>query len=284
GDGPEIAALGQVLSQQAVEILVAAALPRCEGIGEVALGLQNHVDQAVFGELAAVVQCERMDVIDQWMESEHDGAQGGFRLTAGHASQAREAGRALDHGHHACKARPDDGVALPVADPSALGDDRGALLDAASAEALALTRGAIAAATALAAAKVFPQGAAPATVFGNALVDALVADGHITVARDLLGTPVLAKTRLDNRPRRLTDARQRTGIVTPLSTAPLRVTGRVRAIHLAVATTLPTQGRRMAPHVARDLRERPPSLHHPLDLVPFFLAQVRIAHRCSTWR
>src|SRR5690606_33171527 len=56
----------------------------------------------------------------------------------------------------------------PVADPSALGDDRGALLDAASAEALALTRGAIAAATALAAAKVFPQGAAPATVFGNA--------------------------------------------------------------------------------------------------------------------
>jgi len=57
GDRAEVSTAGKILSQQPVEIFVAAALPRRIGIGKVDLGRQAMFDGCVlFAYLRCVVQ------------------------------------------------------------------------------------------------------------------------------------------------------------------------------------------------------------------------------------
>lgn len=58
GDVAEISALGKVLPDQAVGILVGAALPGGIGVGEVEAGIKYPSDVGMLGELLAVVHLE----------------------------------------------------------------------------------------------------------------------------------------------------------------------------------------------------------------------------------
>ena len=51
----EIAALGQILTDEPVGVLVESALPGMLGVGEVALGIDSLGDSLMVGELLAVV-------------------------------------------------------------------------------------------------------------------------------------------------------------------------------------------------------------------------------------
>ena len=60
-EGVEIGALGQVLTDEPVGVLVESALPGMAGVGEVALGVESLGDGLMAGELLAVVIGERVD-------------------------------------------------------------------------------------------------------------------------------------------------------------------------------------------------------------------------------
>ncbi len=53
--GPEIGALGQVLADESVGVLVEPTLPRMVGVGKVALCVEFFGDGLMIGELLAVV-------------------------------------------------------------------------------------------------------------------------------------------------------------------------------------------------------------------------------------
>ena len=55
----EIAALGQVLTDESVGVLVESTLPGMVGVGEVALGVESLGAGLMVGELLAVVIGER---------------------------------------------------------------------------------------------------------------------------------------------------------------------------------------------------------------------------------
>lgn len=57
GDGVEVEAPRQVLSGQAVSVLVAAALPSRVGVGEEEIGFQCDADERVLGKLLS--RCRR---------------------------------------------------------------------------------------------------------------------------------------------------------------------------------------------------------------------------------
>ena len=54
-ESPEIGALGQVLPDEPVGVLVESKLPGMVGVGEVALGVESLGDGLMVGELLAVV-------------------------------------------------------------------------------------------------------------------------------------------------------------------------------------------------------------------------------------
>lgn len=58
-EGREIDALGQVLAEQAVGILVGSALPRALGIAEVDLGIGGKGEASMIGEFLAPVPGQR---------------------------------------------------------------------------------------------------------------------------------------------------------------------------------------------------------------------------------
>ena len=57
----EITALGLVLSDESVGVLVESTFPRMAGVGEAALGVKCFGDSLMIGELLAVVIGERVD-------------------------------------------------------------------------------------------------------------------------------------------------------------------------------------------------------------------------------
>ena len=114
GELGEVAALGEVLAQEAVEIFIAAALPSGVWLSEVARGIERDVDQGVLGELAAVVPSERVHAGTHRVERVQDGPHRGIGFAAGDSAQTRQAGLAFDQGHDADRSLPDDRVAFPV--------------------------------------------------------------------------------------------------------------------------------------------------------------------------
>jgi len=62
-EGVEIGALGQVLTDEPVGVLVESALPGMVGVGEVALGVESLGEGLMVGELLAVVIGERVDKV-----------------------------------------------------------------------------------------------------------------------------------------------------------------------------------------------------------------------------
>ena len=72
-EGAQASSLGQVLSKQAVEVLVAASLPRVIRRGEVDLHREALFEQPVVMELGAVVKGDCLEVPLVFL----DGVQGG---------------------------------------------------------------------------------------------------------------------------------------------------------------------------------------------------------------
>ena len=62
-ESPESGALGQILTDEPVGVLVEATLPGMVGVGEVALGVESLGDGLMVGELLAVVIGERVDKV-----------------------------------------------------------------------------------------------------------------------------------------------------------------------------------------------------------------------------
>ena len=151
----QVAAFGEVLAQQAVEVFVAAALPRRVGIREVASCAQNDVDDVdddVSGELAAIVPSERVNALPDGIQRIDDGFNGARRFTVRDTPQTYEAGLALHQRDDAGVAVADDGVAFPVTHARAQVHPRRPLDNAPTAKTLALPGRSASASASLAAA------------------------------------------------------------------------------------------------------------------------------------
>lgn len=108
GERAEIAALGKVLAQQAVEILVATSLPGRVGLGDVADSPERDVDQGMLCELAAIVPSDCVHAPIYRIERMHDRPHRRLGFSAGDAAQPRQTGLAFDQGHDARRPFTDD--------------------------------------------------------------------------------------------------------------------------------------------------------------------------------
>lgn len=119
-DGIEAAFLGEVLTHQAVGVLVGAALPGSVRMGEVEGGIELPGDGLVFGKLFAVVRRQGMHARLEGFEQAGDrlaDEMGGFTLDLG---QQGIAALALDEGDDGLAVMgADDRVAFPMAYTSA---------------------------------------------------------------------------------------------------------------------------------------------------------------------
>src|SRR5690606_22096498 len=214
GERVHALALGEVLTKQAVGVLVGAALPRTVRLGEVGHGIQSDVDHAMLGKLAAVVVRERAHAATRAVQGRHDRISRGSRLAVGHATQAHEARFALHHRDEAHRPVAQHAVEFPMTDLPALLDRAGPRVDAPPAKALTLARCADTASPASSSAMP-PQVATAGAILGDVLVDAFDADRSDPMADDLLGTPVLAQVLVNDNPYRCVYARTRTGRMAP---------------------------------------------------------------------
>ena len=114
-EGVEIGALGQVLPDEPVGVLVESALPGMVGVGEVALGVESLGDGLMVGELLAVVIGERVDKVGMRLQCCEQGVRDGLCGLVGSlgndavacpALRKREQDRAAGLADH--------GVGLPV--------------------------------------------------------------------------------------------------------------------------------------------------------------------------
>ena len=64
-EGVEIGALGQVLTDESIGVLVEPTLPGMVGVSEAALGVESLGDGLMAGELLAVVIGERVDKVGE---------------------------------------------------------------------------------------------------------------------------------------------------------------------------------------------------------------------------
>jgi integrase len=185
----EVGALGEVFAEQAVGVLVAAALPGCVGAGEAGVDAGVGGDAGVPGHFAAVVPGQGAgEPAGQGGHPGRDrGGDGVGSVAVGQAEQGEVAGHPLDDGADGGVGRrgAHDEVAFVVAgDQAALGVGR-ALPDRDRADDLPAG---LAAAAALADVPAGPQARLelaaqlPAGVEADRLVDRLVADVHGRVA------------------------------------------------------------------------------------------------------
>ena len=77
-EGVEIGALGQVLTDEPVGVLVESALPGMAGVGEVALGIESLGDSLMVGELLAVVIGERVNKVGMRLQCCEQGVRDGL--------------------------------------------------------------------------------------------------------------------------------------------------------------------------------------------------------------
>ena len=74
----EIGALGQILTDESVGVLVESALPAMVGVGEVALGVESLGDGLMVGELLAVIIGERVDKVGMRLQYCEQGVRDGL--------------------------------------------------------------------------------------------------------------------------------------------------------------------------------------------------------------
>ena len=77
-EGVEIAALGQILTDEPVGVLVEPTLPGMVGVGEVALGIESLGDSLMVGELLAVVIGERVNKVGMRLQCCEQGVRDGL--------------------------------------------------------------------------------------------------------------------------------------------------------------------------------------------------------------
>ena len=63
-ESPEIGALGQILTDEPVGVLVGTTLPGAIRVGEIEVGLEIGSELTVGGELSTVIGGDRFDAID----------------------------------------------------------------------------------------------------------------------------------------------------------------------------------------------------------------------------
>jgi hypothetical protein len=77
-EGVEIGALGQVLTDESVGVLVESALPGMVGVGKVALGVESLGDGLMVGQLLAIVIGERVDKVGMRLQCCEQGVRDGL--------------------------------------------------------------------------------------------------------------------------------------------------------------------------------------------------------------
>ena len=281
--------LGQVLSQQAVEVLVAAALPRVVRRGEVHGDRKASLQYGVVVELRAIVERERLEVAA--MATDRAGGRGGDGVLVARRQLLDDgvAGLALDQSEDAmAHIAAHDGVTFPVAQLLAKLDLDWALVDATFARQHAAR---VDAAVSLASefahdARVPPQVAPGALIPADAAVDGLVTDVQSGLAPehagDLHGAPLA--------PQQLGDQRQVGATEVRLAATPSpschRVAVRLRRPVIAVVTgrvaaQFPRDRAAMAAQRMRNLCRRVTAAALGRNQVSFFLGELVIRHGCN---
>ena len=285
--GVQVAALGEVLPQQPVGVLVGPALPRVVRRAEVALRARRLGEQGVLGELLAPVEGDGLHGAAAHRRDHrlpHVPLPLGGRLPAGQV-----AARAVDHGDEARAAgAAGDGVALPVADARA-----GARLGGALGE---LVRhldpppqlGAVPALPPPAAApeprrRLAAAYAAVELARADPAVDRRVADGEAGAleedpALQLLGRPApLEHVRPDElEPLGVVEQAGAAARRPPLLVAPLGGRGAVEA-RARVARELPRDGRLVPAYRAGDLADALPLPEEAHDVLPLLDGKMSVA-------
>lgn len=124
------AALGDVLSNEAVRVFVGAALPGVIRRGEVKEGAGGLLNVLVSVKLGSVVDSDRFEQVRVRSDQLNDAPVGGGHGTRGQLSEEHAAGRSFDESEHAVAIeRTHDRVHFPVTNLVAAFDGRRTLGD-----------------------------------------------------------------------------------------------------------------------------------------------------------
>ena len=278
--------LWEVLSQQAIEVLVGASLPRVIGRRKITFDRVNLLKAGVVMEFRAVIEGDRLHpgaVFGQ----RHQGRLRGLQHRArAELFDDRKAALALHQGQHAMAlVTAHHRVAFPVAKPLAALHFFGPLADVALAR-----QDAPRAAASVALARelghdprVQPEVAALVAISPDSPVDRLVADAQLTLQSQCLGN--LVRTPLH--PQQgvyLGPIGRRVATAAPTSPAPalginLRLRRAVRpVISRGVARHLATECRGTSPHFLRNRTQADPASHSRGNEVSFLLGELVIPH------
>ena len=286
GKMSETSALGEVLTDESVGVLVGAAFPGVMGSGEEEGSIECVFDRLVAVELGSVIRGNGADGVRLTGEQVDKAGVGVLDGGAGERADADQATPAFDGSSDAGPALAVDGVRFPVAVASPACDDVRTILDHPfSCESAAAVIAAIALAPALVrAAQVGPQVAAAFFVLPDPEVDRLVAhDGPPEAAQspdDLLWAPAASQQSYDE----LEVPRSEAGVAPgPTSAATRHLHRKGRSIgsivRSGVATQFSINRAAMSPQNRRDLRVRTAGLPQRRYLIPFLRAQLSIDHR-----
>jgi len=192
-DRVKVSASWQVLPQQAVRVFDCSALPGAVRIAEVDRNLEFVFDQPVPGELATAIGCQ---AVDPWQDLTQalDQTQGqGFGLAGPEPDQPNESRPSLHGTQHSCfAASRTQGVDFPMPNVSPLIHMGGTLPNAAGRRESSRRQRMMPISAPMAA--MLPQGAALATILGNASIDAGMADCQTVLTQNrhhLLGAVIL---------------------------------------------------------------------------------------------
>ena len=206
GDVLEGHLLREELADEAIHILVGAALPGGIGMGEEEVSAEFLGDPLMLSELLSIVGRERMNVGCKRRQQRDHGIGDRLRRLERHMGDQRIARRAfIECDQRVLLPSADNQIALPITEAGPLGDDRRAQVDGyLVGNRAAPLASAIAFSSDLLAAQGAVQGTARTLVDIDTLIDGLVADGRLSlnfeVTSNLFRTPGLGQLDLDDRP------------------------------------------------------------------------------------
>jgi hypothetical protein len=273
----EVGAFAEVLSEEPVGVFVGAAFPGVMRSGEVDGGAEAALECFVHMELGTVIGSDSVDGMRFVAQDVGGTFQGLPGTDAGELADAHQAALAFDDRYGGRLAAPVYGVAFPIAEAAALGDDGRPLGDhALTGEPAAAVLASVAfPASFIGAPEMAPERAALGSVRPEVEVDRF--DAHYTDAfgaqatNDLLGAEVFPQHAFDGR-----EVLGGIALVAPgAAAAAVRLLHRehravVAIVRTAVALDLPMNGRAMPAEGSRDLRDRLPLASHRPDGVSFF--------------
>ena len=212
-DGVEAHFLREELANQAVHILVRTALPGSIGMSEEEGCIEFFGDTLMLGKLLAVVSRQRVNTGGKRRQQGDHGVRNSLRCLERNMSNQGVAGCAfVDRDQCLLLSGADDQIRLPIAEAATLGHDGRAQIDGdLIGDGAASLTDAITLSPDLLAAQGAVQRATGSLVGVDALVDAFVADGGLSIGSevpgDLLRAPGLAKLDVNHGPRFGRDAR-----------------------------------------------------------------------------